>query len=393
MTSSKPSKASDTASTPNMKKSIQTKTFIALTLTIFLCGVFYLASVNFATKSLVGLYNKEVATIKDNTKVDDQGDYSVVVGEEVNVYPGTIVLSVDIDSFKTNLIINTAIITVVVMLILIGSAYLIVAHFNRPIKHLTRSVKAGKQAEVNTSSDEVQTLSQTYNEMLSKLNGALSSQKNFNVSVAHELKTPLAIMKANIDVLNNIQKKNITDYQETIDIIHQSLNKMNAVIETLLDSSVLSTASIDDTISLDEILSDVVTDIRPYAKQHQIELEYDPADCPKGKGNEVLLYRAFYNLVENGIKYNNAGGKVHIKLECLKHGAKVTIADNGRGIAESDLKHIFEPFYRVEGSDKEGLGLGLSLVLNIIQRHSGLINTISKPSEGTIFEVELPHLI
>jgi signal transduction histidine kinase len=376
-----------------MKKSIQTKTFIALTLSIFMVGVLYLASVDFATKSLVGLYNREVSTTQENAKADDQGDYSVVVGQDVKVYPGTIQLSVDIDSFKTNLIINTAIITVVAMLILIGSAYLLVSYFNRPIKHLTRSVKAGKQAKVSSSSDEVQTLSQNYNEMLSKLNGALSSQKNFNVSVAHELKTPLAIMKANIDVLNNIPEKNAADYQETIDIIHQSLNKMNAVIETLLDSSVLSTASIDDSISLDEILSDVVTDIRPYAKQHHVELEYAPADCPKSKGNEVLLYRAFYNLVENGIKYNKAGGNVRVKLECLKHGAKVTIADNGRGISDTDLNHIFEPFYRVEGSDKEGLGLGLSLVLNIIQRHSGLINTISKPSEGTIFEIELPHLI
>lgn len=376
-----------------MKKSIQTKTFIALALTILLCGVLYLASVDFTTRSLVGLYHQEVAQIKETTKADIEGDYSVVVGQDIQVYPGTVVISVDIDSFKTNLIINTAIITIVAMLILIGSAYLIVAYFNRPIKRLTRSVKAGKQANVSSSGDEIQTISQTYNEMLSKLNGALSSQKTFNVSVAHELKTPLAVMKAHIDVLNNVQDKNVTDYQETIDIIHQSLNKMNAVIETLLDSSVLSTASIDDTISLDEILSDVITDIRPYAKQHQIDLDYVSADCPKGKGNEVLLYRAFYNLVENGIKYNKTGGKVHVTLECLKHGAKVTITDNGKGISETDLQHIFEPFYRVEGSDKEGLGLGLSLVLNIIQRHSGLINTISKPSEGTIFEVELPHLI
>lgn len=375
-----------------MKKTIQTKTFIALSFAIFFSGVFYLASVDWATRSLVSLYQAEVKRSGVDSLAQPEGDYTTVIGS-VNKDQNSVVISVDVEAFKTNLIINTAIITIIAMLILIGTTYLIVAYFNRPIKHLTRSVKAGQQAPISTSSDEVQTLSQSYNEMLSKLNGALSSQKNFNVSVAHELKTPLAVMKAHIDVLNNLKEKEVADYQETIGIIHQSLNKMNAVIETLLDSSVLSTASIDEDLCLDEILSDVITDIRPYAKQHDVELVYDGADCPHGKGNQVLLYRAFYNLVENGIKYNQAGGRVRVKLECLKHGAKVTIADTGKGISEADLQHIFEPFYRVEGSNQEGLGLGLSLVLNIIQRHSGLINTISRPSEGTIFEIELPHLI
>jgi signal transduction histidine kinase len=376
-----------------MKKTIQAKTFIALTLAIFMCGVFYLMSVDAATKSLVGLYKAEVARNEQNTIIENDVDYSTVKGDTIGTPTGEVLITVDVEAFKTNLILNTALITVVAMLVLIGSAYLIVAYFNRPIKHLTKQVKAGKQAAINSTSDEVQTLSQSYNEMLSKLDGALSAQKHFNVSVAHELKTPLAVMKAHIDVLNNQGDKDIKDYQETISIIHQSLNKMNAVIETLLDSSVLSTASIDDNICLDEILSDVITDIKPYATQHQVKLELESVECPSGKGNQVLLYRAFYNLIENAIKYNKPNGLVRIKLECLKHGSKITITDTGCGIAEKDIDHIFEPFYRVEGSNKEGLGLGLSLVLNIIQRHSGLITAISKAQEGTIFEIELPHLI
>jgi len=376
-----------------MRKSLQTKTFIALTLAILLCGSFALISVDLVTKTLVSLYNNQIANTEKNTLASNDADYSIVKGEAKQPTIGKYVITVNIESFKSNLVLNTVIITIIAMGLLIGLAYLIVVHFNRPIKHLTQQVKARQPADVSSSSDEVQTLSQSYNEMLSKLDGALSAQKNFNVSVAHELKTPLAIMKAHIDVLNNLDSKNINDYQETMGIIHQSLNKMNAVIETLLDSSVLSAASIDDDICLDEILLDVITDLRPYAKQHQVELEYVPADCPSSKGNQVLLYRAFYNLIENGIKYNHPDGKVNVKLECLKQGASVTIADTGQGISEKDLVHIFEPFYRVEGTDKEGLGLGLSLVLNIIQRHSGLIKTISRPTEGTIFEVELPHLI
>lgn len=375
-----------------MKKSIQSKTFIALTIAILLSGLFYLGTVDVVTKSLVGLYDKEVARVTETTKASQDVDYSIVTGQEVSG-SDVITLTVDIDTFRNDLIFNTVIITVICMAGLIGVAYLLIRHFNRPIKDLTQSVKAGKLAPVSPSSDDVQTLSQSYNEMLSKLNGALTSQKNFNVSVAHELKTPLAVMKAHIDVLDNLKDKDVKDYQETVKVIHQNLNKMNAVIETLLDSSDLSTASIDETINLDEILSDVVSDIKPYASQHQIDLVYQSSDCPAGKGNQVLLYRAFYNLVENGIKYNRQGGRVSVKLECLKHGAKVTVADTGLGISESDLTHIFEPFYRVPGTDKAGLGLGLSLVLNIIQRHSGMIHAISRPEEGTVFTIELPRLI
>jgi signal transduction histidine kinase len=105
------------------------------------------------------------------------------------------------------------------------------------------------------------------------------------------------------------------------------------------------------------------------------------------------LYRALYNLIENAIKYNKPHGKVRVTLENLKDGVRITVADTGIGIPEKDLPHIFEPFYRSDRDQTDGLGLGLSLVLNIVQRHSGTVDVISQSGEGTVFTLSLPRLI
>jgi signal transduction histidine kinase len=280
------------------------------------------------------------------------------------------------------------------ILALIVAAYFIVARFSRPIKELTKRVTEGQPTiPVKGSADEIQALSQSYNDMLNKLNGALSAQKHFNVSVAHELKTPLAVMRANLDVLNALDSTSMDDVKETMNIIAQNLFRMNTVIETLLDNSTLSTASLDDDVLLEEIVGDAVDDLKPLAKSKGIELSFNGTMCPSSKGNAVLLYRAMYNLIENAIKYNKPSGRVRVTLENEKDGARITIADSGIGIPDKDLPHVFEPFYRSDREQADGLGLGLSLVLNIVQRHSGSVDVISQPGDGTVFTVTLPRLI
>jgi signal transduction histidine kinase len=160
-----------------------------------------------------------------------------------------------------------------------------------------------------------------------------------------------------------------------------------------LDNSTLSTASLDDDVLLEEIVGDAVDDLKPLAKSKGIELSFNGTMCPSSKGNAVLLYRAMYNLIENAIKYNKPSGRVRVTLENEKDGARITIADSGIGIPDKDLPHVFEPFYRSDREQADGLGLGLSLVLNIVQRHSGSVDVISQPGDGTVFTVTLPRLI
>ena len=376
-----------------MRHSIQTKAFIALTLAILTIGIFTVVGVELVTSAMVQQYSAGLA------QQDVIIRYDAESGSEVT--PSTTKTSVAVDyitlqamNVQDQLVLVTVIIAGAAILALIIAAYFIVARFSRPIKELTKRVTEGQPTiPVKGSADEIQALSQSYNDMLNKLNGALSAQKHFNVSVAHELKTPLAVMRANLDVLHALDSTSMDDVKETMAIITQNLSRMNTVIETLLDNSTLSTASLDDEVLLEEIVGDAVEDLKPLAKTKGITLSFNGTVCPSSKGNAVLLYRAMYNLIENAIKYNKPSGRVRVTLENEKEGARITIADSGIGIPDKDLPHVFEPFYRSDREQAEGLGLGLSLVLNIVQRHSGSVDVISQPGDGTVFTVTLPRLI
>jgi signal transduction histidine kinase len=376
-----------------MRHSIQTKAFIALTLAIITVGILTVVGVELVTDALVQQYSTGLAQQDVIIRYDTEN------GSEVS--PSTTKTSVAVDyitlqamSVQDQLVLTTVIIAGAAILALIVAAYFIVARFSRPIKELTKRVTEGQPTiPVKGSADEIQALSQSYNDMLNKLNSALSAQKHFNVSVAHELKTPLAVMRANLDVLNALDSTSMDDVKETMNIIAQNLFRMNTVIETLLDNSTLSTASLDDDVLLEEIVGDAVDDLKPLAKSKGIELSFNGTMCPSSKGNAVLLYRAMYNLIENAIKYNKPSGRVRVTLENEKDGARITIADSGIGIPDKDLPHVFEPFYRSDREQADGLGLGLSLVLNIVQRHSGSVDVISQPGDGTVFTVTLPRLI
>lgn len=272
-------------------------------------------------------------------------------------------------------------------------SYLLLAHFYKPLKRLSQQLDGQATVVLENTTDEIMKISQSYNDIVNQLKDSLSAQKRFNVSVAHELKTPLAIIKTNIDVLNQLKKKDVADYQETMDLIHQTVKKMNSVIETLLDSSTENQKPLDEKVNLDEVLSDVVSDLKSTAKDNQVELIYTLKDVPLIKGNQVLLYRAFFNLVENAIKYNHDKGRVTIQMEDHQNHILVRVSDTGIGMDNDTVDHIFEPFYRAKDNPVSGLGLGLALVSSVIQRHSGCIRVISKLNEGSIFEIELPHLI
>lgn len=267
--------------------------------------------------------------------------------------------------------------------------------FTKPIDKLAQAMKLDQREPIEVANDyeELKSITASFNAVIAKLNTSLSAQKRFNASVAHELKTPLSIIKTHIDVLNSLPDKTVKDYQETLDIIHQSVRKMNALVDTLLDTAQEGSESLNDEMAIDEILTDVVEDLKPYAKEKQVSLSIQVEAGPTTTGNQVLLYRSFYNLIENAIKYNRPNGRVHVSSQSTREGFEIKVADTGIGIAEKDIREIFEPFYRVSGTEsKEGLGLGLSLVKSVIQMHSGSITVASRPGEGSVFEVHLPLL-
>lgn len=295
---------------------------------------------------------------------------------------------------------TTSILAFIIITFLGGlSAYFIFRHALHPLEQLNAVIKEMNESNLNYSLDtsgpknEITDLSISFNKMLAKLDHAFSSQKRFNSSIAHELKTPLAIIRTNIDVLEN-SKASTQDYQATFSIVKKSITKMDQMVESLLDLVRQENDPLNEWVSLNEVIYDAIQDLKPLAKQKQIVIEDSCEQLISPiKGNSILLYRAFYNLIENGIKYNHDKGSIIIKGKEDKEFIFIEVSDTGIGIDEANLTKIFEPFFRCKGinlSSTDGLGLGLSLVKSAIDLHGGMITVISEKEKGTQFSIRLP---
>ena len=292
-----------------------------------------------------------------------------------------------------------------ILVVTIGGmcTYFVVNNALIPIVELNKNIKKINEDNLNSNlsikgaNDEIKELTISFNKMIAKLENAFASQKRFNSSVAHELKTPLAVIKTNIDVLKSSNCKSLEEYDKTLAVVEKSILKMNLIIETLLDIIRQENAPLNEIVSIDEILEDIVDDLSIIANKKNIKLKLNSYNIKnKIKGNEIMLYRAFYNVIENSIKYNKINGSIDILCYQDLNTIEVKVIDTGSGIKEEDYDEIFKPFYRCEGIDsysKNGVGLGLSLTQSVIKLHGGEIKVKSKLNEGTEFTFILPYIV
>ena len=292
-----------------------------------------------------------------------------------------------------------------ILVVTIGGmcTYFVVNNALIPIVELNKNIKKINEDNLNSNlsikgaNDEIKELTISFNKMIAKLENAFASQKRFNSSVAHELKTPLAVIKTNIDVLRSSNCKSLEEYDKTLAVVEKSILKMNLIIETLLDIIRQENAPLNEIVSIDEILEDIVDDLSIIANKKNIKLKLNSYNIKnKIKGNEIMLYRAFYNVIENSIKYNKINGSIDILCYQDLNTIEVKVIDTGSGIKEEDYDEIFKPFYRCEGIDsysKNGVGLGLSLTQSVIKLHGGEIKVKSKLNEGTEFTFILPYIV
>lgn len=266
----------------------------------------------------------------------------------------------------------------------------------KPFRSLNEQVRyanaqSGEAIVLQDPTREVRDLTYSFNTMLAKLENAATTQKRFNAAVAHELKTPLAVIKTQIDVLNDLKSKDIEDYRSTLNVVESSVRKMNALIDALLDSIQVETAGLDDQVALDIVVTDVLEDLNPIAMKKQIKLNGDLPNVTRIPGNEVLVYRAIYNIVENAIKYSPENTNVDVSLKQDKNELTLTIKDQGVGIAPENIDLIFEPFYRVSSVQKtEGFGLGLAMAKSFLKMHGASITIESLPNQGSTFILKFP---
>ena len=303
---------------------------------------------------------------------------------------------------------KSLLITVVVALFGGAVTYFISGRALKPLREFSETVEKVQIQNLTdytieeTKIAELDRLRTSYNKMLLRLSESFEIQRQFTGNAAHELRTPLALIQAQLDLYHSTENDADLDAaQETIQMITEQNERLSKLVKTLLDMSELQTIMRNDKIELFGLIEEVLTDLEPLALEKGIALIQEPQDTTYDKdisnelmltGSDILIYRMLYNLVENAIKYNHVNGKVIVSAKQTGNDIVITIADTGSGIDEAFREKIFEPFFRVDKSRSReigGVGLGLAMVREIVRAHDGKIDVHQNAYGGTTFEVKL----
>lgn len=289
---------------------------------------------------------------------------------------------------------------ITVLIAMFGGAvtYFISGRALKPLRDFSKSVEKVQAQNLTDCTiesgtvPELDRLSVSYNKMLLRLSEAFEVQRQFTGNAAHELRTPLALMQAQLDIYNSTEHP-ASDEQtkETIKMMTEQNERLSKLVRTLLDMSELQTVARKDEIELNSLIEEVLADLEPLAQEKEIKLVEESGELVM-TGSDILIYRMIYNLVENAIKYNHVGGQVLVKAAQKDTDIVIEIEDTGNGISEEFRERVFEPFFRVDKSRSRalgGVGLGLAMVREIVRVHDGKISIKENEYGGTTFEVVL----
>lgn len=266
-----------------------------------------------------------------------------------------------------------------------------------PIKRLTKASEDILKGVLNTRvqisrNDEIGVLGLTFNKMSEELYKIDINRRYFLSSVSHELKTPLASIKALIESLID-GSNDINTYNEYLSDVNHEIDRLSNLVGSLLTITRLDEMHIKKKkINAHEEICSVLKLFTPLMERKGIQATCDCREDLHIYADSNGFKEILINLIDNSIKYGKYNGFISISCKDYRNKTLITIEDNGYGIGEKDLKNIFDNFYRVEESrnrDKGGSGVGLYVVKRIVEHHGWSINVNSKPGEGTVFSITI----
>jgi heavy metal sensor kinase len=238
-------------------------------------------------------------------------------------------------------------------------------------------------------------LARTFNEMLDRLQRAIEDLQNFAADAAHELRTPLANLRAEVEIA--IQHPQAPEeHERTLVSVLEEVGRMNQIVTDLFTLAKLDMrqyALKRERVRLAALLQEAKETWEAPAAERGVSIHVDGPDA-EVVGDPNALRRILMNLVENAIKYNRHGGRVTLSIERSDGKARVRVADTGIGIPTESLPHLFRRFYRVDKArsrESGGAGLGLAICKSFVEAHGGRIDVTSAVGEGTTFMVEIPE--
>lgn len=236
---------------------------------------------------------------------------------------------------------------------------------------------------------EIKELSEKFDDLIQRIYKDYKKQKEFSSNVAHELRTPIAIMQAQVDVFSekNTDENNL-DFIETMDA---NLKRLKKLIDSVLLLSKRNKIKISS-VNLDNMIDEIFLDLDDFASKKKISLDYHYSNISINS-DDVLIQRLIFNIIENAIKYTEEDGAVDVSVRRDDRQTVIRIADNGIGISDEKKEEIFDLFYQVDDSrNKEGFGIGLSLSKDIAETLGAEIEVRDNNPKGTIFLIKFRNI-
>ena len=255
-----------------------------------------------------------------------------------------------------------------------------------------------KRVVLSHADEEIRLLVDGFNDMIERLEKAFKYTEEFSSNVAHELKTPLAIIRGELEVVLR-KEYPPEEYRRAITVSLEEVQRMLRTINDLLLLARLNSRTevfTFETVDLIEFLTEIHEQIKVVANGKKISVELDvPTEKLSINANQLHLRRLFFNLLDNAIKFTPQGGLIKISLVREEDFALVRISDTGIGISDEDLPKIFDRFFHSDqtGHTPSATGLGLSIVQSIAKIHHGSIDVESELGRGTTFTTKLPLVL
>ena len=339
-----------------------------------------------------------------DTIVDSlQGGGTVILNEEgtASFDPQLIVpngeLTIVVDGAQGRFRTTNWYITAAVTLLSGILAYFVSGRALKPLRSFASQVEMVQMnnlADMKINEDvlpEFKQLSRSFNQMLERLNTAFAAQRQFTGNAAHELRTPLALMQAQLELFFAEHPDVLPETAEFLSLLQEQTERLTQMTKTLLEMSNLQQVARNEQIQLAPMIEEIFTDLAPLAEEDGISLEVEGDGVMTG--SDALIYRLLFNLTENAVKYNRPGGSVRISVTQEPEKLLIRVSDTGCGIPDEFQRSIFQPFFRVDKSRSReygGVGLGLSLVWEIANLHGGSVWVEKSSEKGTTIAVDLP---
>lgn len=281
------------------------------------------------------------------------------------------------------------------------TSFMIAGHMLAPIhaisetaERLARGGDFSLRIPENGTHDELDALIETLNRMLQSLEEAFERERRFTSDASHELRTPLAVVTSYAE--NLMTYGSPTDAQrESLAVILKECGRMNRLIAQMLSLARAQTGRLPfqpERLSVRAVVDGVAAALQEQFSKRCISFSCDVDEQFNITADQSLFTQLMLNLIENAVKYGRDGGHILVSAKRLTNSTRISVCDDGIGISEADLPHVFERFYRVDAvRDRSGTGLGLSLCREIALLHGGTLNVTSRIGEGCTFTFELPE--